>query len=88
MASARLKLRVAPGSRQDAVAGWMGDALKLRVRAAPEKGRANRAVEQLLARELGLPVDAVRVVAGRTGRDKTVEIDGWSVTGLQQHFGA
>ncbi|PYG03874.1 MULTISPECIES: DUF167 domain-containing protein [unclassified Thioalkalivibrio] len=84
---ARLKLRVSPGAREDAVVGWMGEALKLRVRAAPEKGRANRAVERLLAAELGLPAGSLRVVAGQTGRDKTVEIDGWSDAALREHFG-
>ncbi|WP_019570382.1 DUF167 domain-containing protein [Thioalkalivibrio sp. ALE11] len=87
MALARLKLRVSPGAREDAVVGWMGEALKMRVRAAPEKGRANRAVERLLAAELGLPADSVRVVSGQTGRDKTVEIDGWSDAALREHFG-
>ncbi|OOC09915.1 DUF167 domain-containing protein [Thioalkalivibrio halophilus] len=84
---ARLKLRVSPGAREDAVVGWMGEALKMRVRAAPEKGRANRAVERLLAAELGLPAGSLRVVAGQTGRDKTVEIDGWSDAALREHFG-
>ena len=65
----------------------MGEALKMRVRAAPEKGRANRAVERLLAAELGLPAGSLRVVAGQTGRDKTVEIDGWSDAALREHFG-
>ncbi|WP_018870770.1 DUF167 domain-containing protein [Thioalkalivibrio sp. ALgr3] len=86
MALARLKLRVSPGAREDAVVGWMGDALKLRVRAAPEKGRANRAVERLLAAELGLPADSVRVVSGQTGRDKTVEVDGRGEAALREHF--
>lgn len=64
----------------------MGEALKLRVRAAPEKGRANRAVERLLAAELGLPAGSVRVVGGHTGRDKVVEVDGWSEAALHEHF--
>jgi uncharacterized protein YggU (UPF0235/DUF167 family) len=60
------------------VVGRLGDAWKLRVDAAPERGRANAAVSRLLAAELGLPTHAVRVVAGHTSRDKLVAVDGLS----------
>ena len=74
-----LRVRVAPGAARSAVVGRLGDAWKLRVRAAPERGRANAEVERLLAGELGLAARDVRVVAGRTSRDKVVEIAGLSV---------
>jgi uncharacterized protein YggU (UPF0235/DUF167 family) len=48
--------------------------LKIRVRAAPEKGRANAAVEALLAKALQLPKSAVSVEKGETSRIKTVRI--------------
>ena len=44
--------------------------------AAAERGRANDAVVRLLADTLGVPRDAVCLVAGRTSRDKVVEISG------------
>lgn len=50
--------------------------LKARVRAAPEKGAANKALERLLAGWLGLPASAVAVTAGATARLKTVRIAG------------
>ena len=49
--------------------------LKMRVRAVPEKGKANRAVEKLLAKALGLPKSAVKVVTGETSRIKGVDIE-------------
>lgn len=49
--------------------------LKVRVRAVPEKGKANKAVEVVLAKALGLPKSAVRVVTGETSRIKGVDID-------------
>ena len=48
--------------------------LKVRVRAVPEKGKANAAVEALLAKALGLPRSAVSVEKGETQRIKTVRI--------------
>ncbi|WP_017940687.1 MULTISPECIES: DUF167 domain-containing protein [unclassified Thioalkalivibrio] len=80
---ARLKVKVAPGSKRNAIAGWMGDTLKLQVQAPPEKGRANEAVIALLASELGCPKSAIRVVAGATSRSKTVLVEGWDEPDLR-----
>lgn len=46
----------------------------MRVTAAPEKGRANAAIEALLAKALGLPKSSVSVEKGETQRIKTVRI--------------
>lgn len=73
-AGATMRLRVKPGARRARLVGPHGGALKLEVVAAPEKGRANRAVEALLATQLGLAGSAVRLVVGETSQDKVVEI--------------
>ncbi len=62
------------------MAGWVGDALKVCVTAAPERGRANASVQKVLAGALGVSKDRVRVVAGRTSPRKIVEIDGLDET--------
>jgi len=67
---------VSPGARRSEVVGRLGDAWKLRVRSAPERGRANDEVSELLARTLRLPSRDVRVISGHASRDKLVEIDG------------
>jgi uncharacterized protein (TIGR00251 family) len=76
---AELRIRVQPGAARDAIETIAEDAdgrscLKVRVRAAPEKGRANAAVEALLAKALDLPKSAVSVEKGETSRIKTVRI--------------
>jgi len=73
---ARLRVRVTPGAPRSEVVGRHGDAWKLRVRAAPERGRANDDLVELLAERLGIARARVRVVAGATARDKVVELDG------------
>lgn len=72
----RLPIKVVPGSSRDSVEGWLGDTLKVRVTAPPERGKANAAVEKLVARVLGLPTGSTRVVAGHTSARKLLEIDG------------
>jgi uncharacterized protein (TIGR00251 family) len=70
----RMRLRVKPGARKTAIVGVHGGALKLAVAAAPERGKANRAVITLLAGALRLPVSAVTITAGATSQDKVAEI--------------
>jgi uncharacterized protein YggU (UPF0235/DUF167 family) len=69
---------VVPGSSRNKIEGWLGDDLKVRVSAAPEKGQANAAVEKLLAKVLQLSKGCVQVVAGHTSTRKTVEVSGLS----------
>jgi uncharacterized protein (TIGR00251 family) len=80
---ARLSVHVTPGAREDAIVGWQGDTLRLKVRARPEKGRANEAVLHLLARLLDAPPSSLAVVRGATSREKLIEVDGFSRPELQ-----
>jgi len=70
----RLRLRVRAGGRSDAIVGVHGGALKLTVTAAPERGKANRAVVALLAERLGIPVSEIEIVAGTSSPDKVVQL--------------
>lgn len=72
----KLTVRVVPKASREGIVGWLGDELKVRVTVAPERGRANAAVERVLAEALGLSSGRVRVVAGHTARRKLVEIAG------------
>ena len=70
----RLRLRVRAGASRDAIEGEYAGALRVRVTTAPEKGKANRRVLELLAEVLGLPPTALRLLAGETRPDKVVWI--------------
>ncbi len=72
----RLKLRVSPGAGRSAVVGRHGDAWKVRVTEAPERGRANEAVLRVLADALAIPREALTLVSGHGGREKIVELTG------------
>ena len=76
----RVLARVTPRSARDSVEGVMqtaeGLALKIRVRAVAEDGRANRSVESVVAQWLGLAKTRVAVAGGGKSRIKTLDIGG------------
>ena len=76
MGGTRLRLRVVPGSGTAGIVGRHGAAWKLRVREAPDRGRANDAVLELLAGALSLPRRDIRLVSGHGVRDKVVDLAG------------
>jgi uncharacterized protein YggU (UPF0235/DUF167 family) len=67
---------VVPGAEKPGIVGRHGEAWKLRVGAAPQRGRANAAALRLLADTLDIDAEAVRLVAGHASRDKVVEVSG------------
>ncbi len=50
--------------------------LKVRLRAVPEKGKANKALIRLLAKTLKLPALQVTLASGATSRIKTIKLEG------------
>ncbi|MCF3640021.1 DUF167 family protein [Rhizobium sp. TRM95111] len=76
-----LSVRLTPKGGDDRIDGVGQDAsgamhLKVRVRAVPEKGLANRALAELLARTAGVAKSAVSLVSGDTQRKKILRIEG------------
>lgn len=67
-------VRVTPGARHDTVEEE-GAALAVRTTAAPEGGKANAAVQKLLARALGVPKTRLTLVRGAKSRDKLFRLD-------------
>lgn len=79
-AGVTLKVRLTPKSARDEIVGiedFGGEAmLKARVRAIPEDGRANEALEKLVARWLKVPPSSVKVTQGGKSRAKQVMVEG------------
>jgi len=75
-----VSLRVTPRSARDAIEGVdETGAIRVRVTAAPADGAANKAVQKLLAKTLGLPKGAVTLITGATSRHKRMRLDGIDV---------
>lgn len=77
------EVHVAPGSQKDAIVGLYGDALRVRLKAPPVEGKANRALQVFLAEKLSVPIEAVEILSGHTSRRKRVRVAG--VTAAQVH---
>ena len=76
-----LHLRVTPNAGRDLIEGAEErddgtSVLRLRVKAVPDKGKANAAAVALLSKALGVPKSSISVIAGETARLKTVAIAG------------
>lgn len=82
----RLRLRVVPGAARSCVAGRHGEAWKLRVAQAPERGKANTAVLDLLSDVLQIPHKQLELVRGETARDKVVTVTGLSLEDAEQRL--
>lgn len=74
-AGTTLAVRVTPKAARNRIARE-GDALKVWVTTVPEDGKANAAVQKLLAKALGLPKSRLTLIGGATARDKVFRIDG------------
>jgi uncharacterized protein YggU (UPF0235/DUF167 family) len=72
--------RLTPKSSREAIDGLIETAertaFQARVRAVPEDGAANKALEELVARWLGVPKRSISLVTGGKSRLKTLRIDG------------
>lgn len=76
-----VQLRLTPKAGRDGIdgVGELSDGRKVllaRVRAVPDKGAANAAVEAVLAKAAGVPRSAVTLVSGHTARLKSLRIEG------------
>lgn len=83
-----LLIRAQPGSRKQGILGTYGERLKVAVHAVPEKGKANQAVIEVLAKALDLKRSQVQLVSGETSQEKTVLICGVTMVELQGRLAA
>lgn len=74
VADGQLRLRVTPGARTESMTIEGGRVL-VKVRAKPNDGEANSAVEKLVARALGVPTSRCRILRGATSREKVLAVE-------------
>jgi uncharacterized protein (TIGR00251 family) len=77
-------VKVVPRSSKTAVAGVLGSMLKIKLAAAPEKGKANESLVEFLADTLGVKKNAVTITSGHTSPVKTIQIMGVTPAAILQ----
>ncbi len=80
----RFTVYVQPRASRSEVAGEHGDAVKIRLAAPPVEGAANKELVTFLAKKLGVPKSAIRIVSGERGRRKILEVSGITVRSVRE----
>ena len=65
-----LTVYVQPRSSKNAVVGIHADAIKVKLKAPPVDGAANKMCIEFVAKTVGLPKSAVEILSGHTSRAK------------------
>jgi len=84
----KLAIKAIPNAPSNAVVGWLGEALKVKVHAPALEGRANDELCEFIADSLGLPRRAVTVALGDKSRQKLLQIDGLTLADVRQRLGS
>ena len=71
-------VKVVPGSSRTSIAGTLDGALKVKVSAAPEKGKANQSLIAFLSKQLGVNKKAITIESGMTNPHKIISVSGVS----------
>lgn len=71
-------VKVQPRAKKNAIAGMVGDALKVSLTAPPVDGKANEACIDFFAKLLKVPRSSVTIAAGQTSRNKVIRVAGLS----------
>jgi len=87
LSAARISVRVTPRAGRNAIDGWDGDTLRVRVSAAPAGGNANDAVCRLLAKRLKIATSNVAVVSGTASRVKLIAVAGLPEADVRSRLG-
>jgi uncharacterized protein (TIGR00251 family) len=83
---ATLQVKVHPRAKKNAIAGEVGDALKLTLTAPPVEGRANQACISFLSELLNVPRSSVTIAAGQSSRNKVIRIAGMTASEVRQRL--
>ncbi len=79
-----LPVRAHAGARRNAILGEREGALRVAVTAAPEKGKANRAIIDVLSKSLGVAKSSIELIAGETSPQKRFLVSGANTHALQE----
>lgn len=71
-----LTVQITANASRNEIVGWLGDRLKIKVKAPAVEGKANAELLRFLADRLGVRPNALHILRGETARTKVLSIDG------------
>jgi len=83
---ATFQVKIQPRAKKSAIAGEVGEALKLTLTAPPIEGRANQACITFLAELLNVPRSSVTIAAGQSSRNKVIRVAGMSAAQVEERL--
>jgi hypothetical protein len=83
---ATFQVKVHPHAKKNAIAGEIGDALKLALTAPPVDGRANQACIAFFAELLNVQRSSVTIAAGQSSRNKVIRVSSLSAAEVQERL--
>ncbi|HEU64425.1 hypothetical protein LCGC14_2480680 [marine sediment metagenome] len=73
-----IKVKIIPKSKVNQIISFEEDTLKIRIKASPEKGKANKELIRFIAKSLSIAQNRISIVSGHTSRLKKLQIEGIS----------
>ena len=84
---ATIEIHLQPGAKRNEIVGLKQGILYAKVTALPQKGQANRALLELMAKTLGIPKSAVGIIRGQSSRSKVIAVRGLSREEIEEILG-
>jgi len=73
-----INVKIIPNSKINQIIVFQENILKIRIKATPEKGKANKELIHFLAKELSMAQSRITIVSGQTSKLKKLQIEGFS----------
>ncbi len=79
-----LAVKITPNAHKNEIVGWREDVLHIRIRAVPEKGRANEELIEFLSEKLKIAKSKITILSGHTSRLKRLQIEGMDLPEIKK----
>ncbi len=83
-----LAIKVVPNASKTEIVGWLGEALKVRLQAVPEDGKANKVLLKLMSKTLGINRAQVMLESGDFSPIKRIRLRGLTELEVAKRLGA
>jgi uncharacterized protein len=71
-----LIVQITPNAPRSEIVGWLGEKLKIKIKAPPVDGKANAELVRFLAEKFSVKQNTIRIVRGETSKTKIIELSG------------